>query len=122
MDMVLVHQLSSEGFDKFPWMNGGRQLWDFIKGYSPILLTQVRESRFGRSSEEKLIWIKRELGAGIPVIFTPDSVGKGPHARAGDILIDDSIKHCADWQAKGGTIVLHSGAHSSIMKLKALIP
>ena len=53
MDMVLVHQTGREGFDKFPWMPDGRELWDAIKVHAPILLTQVRESRFGATVAEK---------------------------------------------------------------------
>ena len=121
MDMVLVHQTSSEGFDRMPWFKDGKLLWEAIKGRAPILLTQVRESRFGLSSHEKLVWIKRELGVGTPVIFTPDSVGKGPHARPGDVLIDDSVKHCADWRNGGGSPILHRSLTDTLSQLNAIL-
>ena len=122
MDMVLVRQIAREGFDRFPWMDGGKELWAAIKGLRPILLTQVRGDRFGKTAEEKLTWIDRELGAGVAVIFTPDSRGKGPFARPGDVLIDDSTDHCAAWQKNGGTPILHLAPNvaATLAALKAL--
>ena len=121
MDMVLVHQTASHGFDAMPWMQGGKELWQFIKPFRPTLLTQVRESRFGDNCLEKLRWIQRELGNGVPVIFAPDSVGKGPYARAGDILIDDADKHCQDWHLAGGKFVMHRSADLTIATLKRMV-
>lgn len=120
MDMVLVHQTASHGFDKMPWMRDGKELWEYIRGYSPILLTQVRESRFGENCREKLTWINRELG-NVPVIFTPDSRGKGPFARKGDILIDDSEVHCAAWEQGGGVAIRHRYAKETARVLTPLL-
>lgn len=121
MDMVLVHQKAAIGFDAFPWMPDGKLLWGFIKAHRPTLLTQVREERFGLTAQEKLKWINRELGPQVPVIFTPDSRGKGPFARPGDLLIDDADKHCADWRANGGVAVQHRSAEKTIAALQAIL-
>lgn len=120
MDMVLVRQTGRDGFDRMPWTSDGKALWAYIEKRSPILLTAVRDERFGRIAEEKLVWINRELGAGVPVIFAPKSRGKGPFARAGDVLIDDSKTHCSDWENGGGLAVLHRSALDTIDKLGRL--
>lgn len=121
MDMVLVRQTAMQGFNLMPWMQDGKELWAFIKPHKPTLITQVREERFGATAHEKLIWINRELGADVPVIFTPDSRGKGPFARPGDILIDDGHKHCEAWQGAGGTAILHRAAGTTIAQLCKLL-
>ncbi len=121
MDMVLVRQTGTEGFDRMPWMPDGKTLWESIKAHRPILLTQVRESRFGLNCAEKLAWINRELGASVPVIFTPDSRGKGPFARPNDVLIDDSAKHCDSWRKAGGSAIEHRSAEVTIRELRLLL-
>ena len=120
MDGVLVHMLGPEGFDKFPWMPGGRDLWEFLKPSRPLILTQVKDERYGTTCMEKLTWVKRELGEGVGVIFAPRSVGKGVYARAGDILVDDSASHCRVWEAAGGTPLRHLSADMTIRALVLL--
>jgi len=118
MDMVLVHQTSGERFDIMPWMPGGKELWQFLSGRNVILLSQVKQKRFGLTAAEKLAWIDRELGPDVPVIFTPDSRGKGPFARAGDVLIDDAEKHCNDWAVNGGIAIRHLNVEATIFSLR----
>lgn len=120
MDMVLVKQTGPIGFDRMPWMPDGHELWDAIKAARPILLTQVRVEAFGQIAKEKLSWIDRELGSAVPVIFTPDTRGKGPFAAAGHVLIDDAQKHGDAWALRGGTFVLHRASVDTIRRLRSL--
>ncbi len=122
MDGVLVRQTSMQGFHLMPWMADGKELWAFIKQHNPILLTQVREERFGATAQEKLLWINRELGPAVPVIFTPDSRGKGPFASHGAILIDDDVvRHGPGWTARGGMLVRHTCAAETIRQLRKVL-
>lgn len=120
MDGVLVHQTGRDRFDKMPWMPDGRQLWDAIKGSNPTILSMLRPDIYEKCAPEKRAWCARELGADVPVIVTPDRVGKGPYSEPGAILIDDDVhRHAVDWRKGGGLYLHHRAAHSTIAALRA---
>ena len=45
---------------------------------------------------------------------------KKDHAGENRILIDDTAKNIADWEAAGGIGILHTDASSTIAKLKEI--
>jgi hypothetical protein len=48
------------------------------------------------------VWWAHERFPGIPVFLGPFSHDKWRHCRPGDILIDDRVSNCAEWQQAGG--------------------
>jgi hypothetical protein len=47
---------------------------------------------------------------------------QAPHARDGDILVDDTLKYRALWTGAGGTFVHHRDAETTLAQLWMLIP
>lgn len=122
MDQVLVRQTGSDGFEKMPWMPDWKALWAFIAPLNPTILSMLRNDNYARCAPQKKTWCARELGADVPVIITPDKIGKGPHATPGAILIDDGLmRHSPDWLKHGGVFVHHVSAAESIKRLQVLM-
>lgn len=121
MDGVLVHQIARDGFDTFPWMHDGRELWAFIKGFNPTILSMLPDAKYDRCSVQKRIWCNRELG-GVRVIVTKNSEGKAQYSEPGAILIDDGVmRHGVPWAQKGGTFIRHVSAKQSIEQLANIL-
>ena len=98
------------------WMSDGKQLWNYIKKYTPILLSapsQQESSRLG-----KRVWVKREL-PDVKLILRPASQ-KQQYASPTSILIDDRQKNIDQWEAAGGIGILHTSTANTIEQLKKL--
>lgn len=112
------------------WMKDGRELWDYLEEYSPIILSSP--SRSPKSITGKTKWVNLNLGiTQDPVTnvddFTPDSrlilmqqkhlFAKGPN----DILIDDTEAKIQKWVEAGGTGILHNDATDTIRVLEEIL-
>jgi hypothetical protein len=98
------------------WMLDGKQLWDYIKKYNPILLSAP--SREESSKLGKRVWVKREL-PGVKLILKYASQ-KQEYASPTSILIDDRQKNIDQWEAAGGIGILHTSTANTIEQLKQL--
>jgi hypothetical protein len=98
------------------WMSDGKQLWDYIKKYNPILLSAP--SREESSKLGKRVWVKREL-PGVKLILKYASQ-KQEYASPTSILIDDRQKNIDQWEAAGGIGILHTNTANTIKQLQQL--
>jgi hypothetical protein len=98
------------------WMPDGKQLWDYIKKYNPILLSAP--SREESSKLGKRVWVKREL-PGVKLILKYASQ-KQEYASSTSILIDDRQKNIDQWEAAGGIGILHTSTPNTIKQLQQL--
>ena len=98
------------------WMPDGKQLWDYIKKYNPILLSAP--SREESSKLGKRVWVKREL-PGVKLILKYASQ-KQEYASPTSILIDDRQKNIDQWEAAGGIGILHTNTPNTIKQLQQL--
>jgi hypothetical protein len=98
------------------WMPDGKQLWDYIKKYNPILLSAP--SREESSKLGKRVWVKREL-PGVKLILKYASQ-KQEYASPTSILIDDRQQNIDQWEAAGGIGILHTNTPNTIKQLQQL--
>lgn len=96
---------SSSFFETLPWMPKGRELWERIRHYHPIILTGV-PSGSSTAAEQKIRWCQRELGPDIQVI-TCLTKEKPNFCLSNSILIDDRTDNLKSWNDKGGKFVLY---------------
>jgi hypothetical protein len=99
-----------------PWMQDGKQLWEYIKKYKPTLLSapsRNNESRLG-----KRLWVKKHI-PGTKLVLA-SRVNKQDYAKPNAILIDDRPDTIVEWENKGGVGILHKSAEETIQKLKSL--
>jgi len=95
---------SNTFFDTLPWMPRGRDLWEGIKKYDPIILTGIPNG--ATASEQKRRWCARELGPDIHVI-TCATKEKPRFCINGSLLIDDRTDNLNAWNSKGGKFILY---------------
>ena len=97
-------------------MSDGKEYWNYIKKYKPILLSapsRNNESRLG-----KRVWAKRNLPGVKLILAFADN--KKNYANENSILIDDREKNINQWKEAGGIGILHTDAASTIAQLKEL--
>lgn len=110
-------------YDHLPWTADGRDLWDFARPFSPVIVTGVPLGKW--AEPQKRSWCARELGADVEVICCL-SREKGRHAAAllgpdeTMVLVDDRLKVQPGWEEAGGRFVLHTSSADSIAALKEL--
>lgn len=88
-----------EFWSDMEWMPNGKQLWNFISPYNPIILTSP--SRQNTSRLGKRIWVKNHLSPAPPVEFRFGEA-KSDFANEKAILIDDKPSNLEAFAAKGG--------------------
>jgi 5'(3')-deoxyribonucleotidase len=91
-------------------MSDGKELWDYVKQYNPIILTTP--SIEDNSANEKRQWCLRELGSNVPVICSHQ---KYRYSDSKSILIDDREKNLEKWK---GAKILHTSAKNTIKALQ----
>lgn len=101
------------------WMPNGKELWNFIQPYNPIILTSP--SRQNTSRLGKRMWVKEHLVPAPPVEFRFGEA-KSDFANENSILIDDKPSNLEAFAAKGGIAleVKDGEIQSVINKLKEL--
>ncbi len=112
-------------FHIMPWLPDGRELWDWIRPFQPILLSQLSPDIFEQGTVQKREWVDRELGKDVKMIVMrgwPEESAKYVHATPGAVLIDDRPQqHRGLWESRGGIFVHHIDAGSTIEELHWLL-
>lgn len=115
---------------RLKWTKDGRELWDYLSRYNPIILSSPSRSK--HSIPGKMEWVKRNLGISQakPTTSASDwdpasriilSSDKFKFARSkDDILIDDTRAKLDKWTAAGGTGVFHNDATDTIRVLEEI--
>ena len=101
---------------KLPWMADGKQLWEYIKQYTPILLSAP--SREESSKIGKYVWVKREMPGTKLILRSAER--KQEFATPQSILIDDRKDNIDRWKEAGGIGIYHTSAADTIQQLKDL--
>jgi hypothetical protein len=106
-----------EYWSKMPWMDDGKELWNYIAKYNPIMLSAPSwdpSSKIG-----KYEWVKENLTPDTKVILV-NKKDKQLYAGENKILIDDRTDNISDWKNAGGIGILHKTATQTINELKKL--
>jgi hypothetical protein len=111
------------------WMPDGKQLWDYIKGYNPYVLTAPSvnfdipfEERYkvenNESMQGKTEWVQRLPN--MRKIYFRSAARKADFAGPNKILIDDRKDTIDSWNANGGIGILHTSTANTIKQLQEL--
>ena len=101
-----------------PWMPDGKQLWNYIKGYKPYVLTAPSLDPGSRQGKRE--WVEKELPEAKNVYFRKASF-KPEFSGKNRILIDDRADTIAAWNAKGGIGIHHTSAANTIKELEKYV-
>jgi len=88
-----------------PWMPGGRELWNAIKKYEPMILT----APMGKGSERgKEKWIAKNLRPSPKQVFmSHDKYEWAMSDGQRNVLIDDFMTNIKPWKSHGGIAIHH---------------
>ncbi len=106
-------------WSKMEWIKGGKELWHYIKKYSPVILSSPSRESSSRTGKKK--WVSTHLGTNVKLILAY-SEEKQKYATESSILIDDRKVNLEQWKAAGGIAIecRHSNVKEVISKLRKL--
>ena len=102
------------------WKSDGKELWQYITPYNPIILSSVPTSMAKIATECKEQWIKKELGLNVEYYLTTRKEKQNFSAHD-HILIDDMKKNIEEWTQRGGIGILHTSTKQTINELQKFI-
>lgn len=132
----LIDELGESFWANLQWMKDGRELWDYIKRYDPIILSSP--SKNPECFTGKAIWVKQNLQIDQdpvtdPADFTKDTrfiLANHKHEYVGPaknllnkqpVLIDDFSRKLEKWTKAGGIGILHNDSTDTIRVLEEMI-
>lgn len=122
-EMRKTYSRGKEFWSNLDWIEGGKELWEFIKNnflYIKILSSSGSSGKIpdwqpihNMVYSGKLEWIQKNLPDldTDDVIIVPTRKVKAKYAKTGDVLVDDHNENINDWIAAGGIGVIHSSPY-----------
>ena len=101
-----------------PLITDACELFEAVRHLDPIILTGLPRGNWAAPQKER--WAADHFPG--TRIITCMAVDKRRHAQAGDVLVDDLLKHRNLWEEAGGIFVHHRGAPSTIAELERIWP
>ena len=100
-------------YARLPLMAGAERLFEAVRHLDPVILTGLPIGNWAAPQKEK--WAAQHF-PGTPII-TCMAVDKRNHAREGDVLVDDTLKHRHLWEEAGGIFVHHQSVDETLVEL-----
>lgn len=101
-----------------PLMDDAMELFDAVRHLDPVILTGLPRGNW--AADQKVRWAAEHF-PGVPIITTM-ARDKRDHAREGDVLVDDQLRHAHLWEEAGGIFVHHKSAEQTLRELAAYFP
>lgn len=131
----MIDKLGEAFWENLQWMKDGRELWDYIKRFDPIILSAP--SRHPGCFTGKAKWVKRNLGIDQDPVTDPENFTESTRFILANhkhhyvdpakslldkepILIDDFSKKLEKWTNAGGIGILHNDATDTIRVIEEL--
>jgi len=132
----MIDALGESFWTNLQWMKDGRELWDYIKQYDPIILSAP--SRHPGCFTGKSKWVKQHLGIDQDPVTDPNNFSaetrfilanhKHDYVKPAEdllkkhpVLIDDFSKKLEKWTKAGGTGILHNDATDTIRVVEEMM-
>ena len=105
------------------WESGGKQLWKYIKQYDPHILSACPSvcNKDKKVIKGKTMWCQKNLKIDPSKVHIVQRREKKDYASKDVILIDDHSKNIREWEAAGGTGVVHVNFNKTLKQLKGLL-
>jgi len=111
-----VAKAGEKFWTEMPWKEDGKQLWEYIKRFDPIILSSPARNPVCHTGKRK--WCVQNLGLPDDRIILRND--KEALAKPNAILIDDTQKKLDAWKAKSGIPILHTNTTNTIKQLNEL--
>ena len=101
-----------------PLMADAMALFEGVRHLDPIILTGLPRGNW--AADQKVRWAAHHFpGTRIITCMARD---KRDHAKEGDVLVDDQLRHRHLWEEAGGIFIHHKSARESLAALAAYFP
>lgn len=101
-----------------PLMDDAMELFEAVRHLDPIILTGLPRGNW--AADQKVRWAARYFPG--TKIITTMARDKRDHAKEGDVLVDDQLRHRERWEEVGGIFVHHKGARKTLAELTRYFP
>jgi hypothetical protein len=101
-------------YGTLPLMPGAMKLFGAVRHLDPVILTGLPRGNW--AAQQKVRWAAEHFPG--TRIITVMAVNKREHAKEGDVLVDDMLKHAHLWQEVGGIFVHHRTVETTLDELK----
>jgi len=101
-----------------PLMADAMDLYEAVRHLDPIILTGLPRGNW--AADQKVRWAAHHF-PGVRIITTM-ARDKRDHAKEGDVLVDDQLRHAHLWEEAGGIFVHHRDAKTSLSELRKYFP
>ena len=101
-----------------PLMDDAMELFEAVRHLNPIILTGLPRGNW--AADQKVRWAAQYFPG--TRIITTLARDKRDHAREGDVLVDDQLRHRHLWEEAGGIFVQHKSAKATLAALTAWFP
>jgi len=112
----IANEAGIEFWSKMEWAPNGKELWNLVLPYSPIVLSAYTKDGI-YTKDGKKIWIKNNLGNVKYILCLRED--KQKYANSNSILIDDREDNIREWRQRGGVGVLYN--HKDFDNIKLII-
>ena len=101
-----------------PLMEDAMELFDAVRHLDPIILTGLPRGNW--AADQKVRWAAQHFPG--TKIITTMARDKRDHAKEGDVLVDDQLRHSARWEEVGGVFSDDRSAAETIERLRDYFP
>jgi hypothetical protein len=98
-----------------PLLPDARRLFNAVAHLDPIILTGLPLGNW--AAEQKVRWAAKYFPG--TRIITTMARDKRDHAREGDVLVDDQLRHAHLWEGVGGIFIHHRDVDETLRELAA---
>ncbi len=105
-------------YGTLPLMPGALELFEAVRYLHPVILTGLPRGNW--AAPQKVRWAAEHFPG--TRIITCMAVDKRNHAKQGDVLVDDTLKHAHLWEGVGGIFVHHRTVAETLRALEPLFP
>ena len=96
-----------------PLLPDAMRLYEAVRHLDPIILTGLPRGNW--AADQKVRWAAQHF-PGVRIITTM-ARDKRDHAKQGDVLVDDQLKHAHLWEEAGGIFIHHKGVDETLARL-----
>ena len=101
-----------------PLLDGATELFEAVRHLDPIILTGLPRGNW--AADQKVRWAAQHFPG--TRIITTIARNKRDHAKPGDVLVDDQIRHAHLWEDMGGVFIHHRTVPETLEQLRAYFP
>ena len=101
-----------------PLLPEAKRLFEAVKHLDPIILTGLPRGNW--AADQKVRWAAHHFPG--TRIITTMARDKRDHAKEGDVLVDDLLKHAPRWEEIGGIFIHHKNVDTTLDRLREYFP